>query len=376
MQSREYQTNCSPIDLLTRLLTDAPDLSVLQDEPSWNRIKEHSGRYGVAALVAYVARAHVSPVERQWCDRILIDSWTRHERRLRDLEYLLSLFAAEGIRTIVLKGPLLARRYYTPPFLRKPSLDLDLAVVEDDLERACRVLAGVGYKQDMPVRDARVLAHHVELSHPSRPSVELHFRLSHRALGIPVAGFFDRAVTFRLPNGQDADVLGPADQLLHLVLHLAQSRFGTLFHLCEIRRVCKAESLAVRAEAIERAVEHGYCGAVQMIDIAFRLHWGDSFVPLDVLVPRTWLNWRLTPDLYRAFERFSSPGRGLTLASRVYARWLDFQLTSRPADAIRAAAFFIRTAGFYLTVKHAWGTPRHIHFPADVPRSVETKRER
>jgi hypothetical protein len=362
MQSREYQTGRSPIDLLTPLLADPPDISVLQDEPSWNRIKEHASRYGVAALVAYAARSHVSAVERAWCDRVLVENWVRHERMLGQLEYVLGLLADEGIPAIALKGPLLAQRYYEPAFLRKPSMDLDLAVTERDLRAACNALIKAGYEQDLQIGEAVACSHHVQLSHPSRPHLELHFRLSHRALGIPVDEFFDRAVSCRLPSGREALVLGPADQILHLVLHLVQSRFGTLFHLYEIRQVRRAEPADVLAEAAARAADHHYCGAFRMMDIAFRSRWNEPFLPPCVLVPKTWLDWRLTPKLYRAFERYATPGRGQSVATRVWARWLDFQLTDRPAEAIRAAAFFVRTARFYIGDHEAWGTPRHIHF--------------
>jgi hypothetical protein len=363
----------SDIDLLTPLLADPPDVSVLDDKPSWDRIKEHAGRYAVAALVAYAARPHVSPAERVWCDRILVECWVRHERMLRQLEFVWGLLADDGIPSISLKGPLLAQRYYEPPFLRKPSMDLDLAVVEGDLERACRVLMRVGYTPEMRIADALAQSHHLELSHPSRPPVELHFRLSHRALGIPVEEFFDRAVWCRLPGGQEVRILGSADQLLHLVLHLSQSRFGTLFHLYEIRRVCSTEPPAVLAEAVQRAADHHYCGALRMMDIAFRSRWNQPFLPPGVTVPKTWLNWRLTPKLYRAFENWSLPGRGLSLPERLWARWLDFQLTDRPADAMRLAAFFFGTAWFYIGDGEAWGTPRHIHFTAGGPGPVEMR---
>jgi hypothetical protein len=361
----------SPIDLLIPLLDEPPNLSALRDEASWNSIKENAGRYGVAALVAYAARSHVSPAERAWCDKVLTDSWMRYEGMLRQLEYVTGLFAGEGIRTIALKGPLLARRYYSPPFLRKPSMDLDLAVVEQDLEHACQVLIRAGYKLDMPIAEAIARTHHAVLDHPSRPRIELHVRLSHMTLGIPVDEFFDRAVTCRLPDGREALVLGPADQLLHLVLHLTQSRFGTLFHLCEIRRVSKAEPDSVRAEAAGRAADHHFCGALRMMDAAFRTRWNEPFLPPGVVVPRTWLNWRLTPSLYRAFERWSVPGRGLTLAARLHGRWLDFQMTDRPADAIREAAFFLESARVQFAAKRAWGTVKQLRFASGTPPTRE-----
>ena len=192
-------------------------------------------------------------------------------------------------------------------------------------------------------------------------------------LGMPVDEFFGRAVPYRLPNGREVRVLSPPDQLLHLVLHLTQSRFGTLFHLCEIRRVCGVEPRGVRAEAVQRAADHHFCGAFRMMDVAFRWHWNEPFLPPGVLLPKTWLNWRLTPTLYRSFERWSVPGRGLTLAARLHGRWLDFQMTDRPFDALRWAAFFVRSAQTNMTAKRAWGTVKHLRFAPAVPDGVTAR---
>jgi Uncharacterised nucleotidyltransferase len=360
----------SPVDLLVLLLAETPDLSAVQDESLWATIKEHAGRYGVGPLVAWAARPHVTPVERAWCDRTLLQSWARHDRMLGHLEYALGLFACEGIPTIALKGPLLARRYYDPPFLRKPSVDLDIAVIEKDLGPACKALVKAGYKQDIPIGEALARSHHVGLSHASRARVELHFRLSHQSVGIPVNQFFERSISCRLPNGQEAQILGPADQLLHLILHLAHSRFGTLFHLCEIRRVYKAEPPAVRAEAIKRAVDHHFCGVLRMTDIAFRVRLGESFLPSDAAVPETWLNWRLNEKLYEAFESWAVPGRGLTLAARLQGRWLEFQLTDAPSDAIRTIRLLTHTARFQIA-RRGWGTAKNLAY---VPTSGDTRR--
>jgi hypothetical protein len=355
------------VDLLAPLLDDPPDISSLQDEISWNRIKQHCGRYGVAALVAHAARPHVSAAERAWCDRVLVESWGRYERMLWQLQDVLGLLAGEGVPAIALKGPLLAQRHYAPPFLRKPSGDLDLAVVREDLAAACKVLVSAGYQVETPIDEAVVRSHHVELFHPSRPKIELHFRLSHMALGVPVNEFFDRAVSRGLPNGQDALVLGPADQLLHLVLHLAQSRFGTLFHLEEVRRVYKATPPDVRAEAIQRAVNHHFCGVLRMTDIAFRARWGEQepFLTPDFPVPETWLRWRVNETLYRGFERWSTPGRRWTPATRLWGRWLDFQLTDAPSDAIRSLKLLAQAARFP-NARRAWGLRKNVGYGPDL----------
>ena len=327
-------------------------------------IREHAGRYGVAPLVAFAARKYVSSADRAWCDRVLIASWTRHERMLRHLEFVLGLLADEKIPAISLKGPLLAQRYYAPAFLRKPSMDLDLAVIEQDLGRACDVLTRAGYKQDVLITEALTRGHHLVMSHPSRPKVELHFRLSHQSLGIPVHQFFERTVSCRLPNGRDAEILGSADQLLHLTLHLAHSRFGTLFHLDEIRRVCRAEPLGIRAEAIGRAVDHRFCGALRMIDLAFRVHWGERFLPPEIEVPATWLDWRLNETLYKQFELWSAPGRRFSPVMRLWGRWLDFQITDAPSDAFRIVKHLARSARFPY-VRRVWATAKDLTYGPD-----------
>jgi Uncharacterised nucleotidyltransferase len=351
----------SPIDLLIPLLNEPADLSALGHEASWNRIKENAGRYGVAALIAYAARSHVSTAERAWCDRVLTDSWMRHERSLGQLEYLVSIFEGEGIPTIALKGPMLARRYYSPPFLRKPALDLDLAVTAQDLPRACDALIKAGYNPEASISESKARSHHVTLSHPTRTRVELHFRLSHQALGIPVDEFFERTVSCRLPNGQEVRVLGAADQILHLILHLAHSRFGTLFNLYELRRVCGAEPPAARVDAIRMAVDHRYCAVLRMLDLAFRTRCGQPFLTPEVAVRGTWLNWRLNEKLYAQFEHASEPGLGMTLGTRMRGRWLDFQLTDGPSDAARWLKLFAQTARFQIA-RGAWGKVKDLSY--------------
>lgn len=354
----------SPLGILSPLLADSPDLSALQNPQTWSVIKQQAGPYGVAPLIAYTVRPHVSGEDRAWCDRVLTESWARYERMLRQLDYVLTLLSAESIPAVSLKGPLLARRLFEPPFLRKPSMDLDFAVRRGDLEAACTVLCRAGYSLDLPLSEALAISHHVTFSHPSRAHLELHFRLSHQTLGIPVDEFFDRTESVRLPSGLEARVLGHADQLLHLVLHLAHSRFGTLFHLYEIRRAFHTAPPAVQVEAIQRVVARHFCGALRMADVAVRACLADSLLPPHVSIPKTWLNWRLDEKLYRRFERWSVPDRELTLPARVWGRWLEFQITDSPSDAIRFVKLFARTArsqiaqGTWDKVRNLTYTPR------------------
>ncbi len=346
----------TPIGLRIARLANPADMGLANDPETWAAIKNHAPRHGVAQLVAFAARPHVSPSEREWCDRVLTRSWARHSRSLLDLEHALGILQAGGIRTLALKGPLLARRHYQPPFLRKPSTDIDLAVRDSDLEASCELFARAGYTPVLSLRETRARSHHVELTHASLPPVELHFRLSHGAYGIPVDEFFPRAVPCALPSGTEAWVLSPADEIFHLVLHRAHGRFATLFHLQEIRRLWTAADPKVREESLRRAADHHFAGAFAMTDIAFRVRWGERFLA-DGDLPKTWLHTHRGEKLYKEFEALSDPGRELPLSARLSRRWIDFQVTDRPADAGRFAAVMLRVAWYQLWAR-GWKTVR------------------
>ncbi len=343
------------LHLLTRLLSEPPDLTVISNPDSWELVKANAGRHGAAPLIAFVARPHVSQPDRAWCDQILVSAWKKHEQNLQHLDYVLSILDDAAIPVLALKGPVMACRYYQPAFLRKPSGDLDLALRKEDLDRACEALAHAGYVPEAGIRETKAISHHIELHHPSRPTLELHFRLTHKALGIPVGEFLDRAAPFTLPTGRRARILSPPDEILHLVLHRASGRFATLFHLYEVRRIWAAAPLEVRQEALRIAALHHFTGVFAMTDLAFRARWGEGMLTPGLTLKPTWLHWRLTGELYEQFERCSDPGRELPLSIRLKRKWLDFQITDRPGDAVRFLAETLRVARFQLFRK-GWRT--------------------
>jgi hypothetical protein len=66
------------LHVLTRLLSEPPDLTVISDPDSWGIVKANAKRHGVAPLIAFIARPYVSQPDRAWCDRILVSSWKKH----------------------------------------------------------------------------------------------------------------------------------------------------------------------------------------------------------------------------------------------------------------------------------------------------------
>jgi hypothetical protein len=322
----------------------------------------------VAPLIAYVARPHVTGEERAWCDKVLTQSWASYERSLHHLSWAVGVLEGEGIRALSLKGPLLAQRYYDPPFLRKPSIDLDLAVRDEDLERACAAFVREGYTPDAPLRWARRLSHHLVLRHSSVRTIELHFRLSQGAMGIPVGEFFERAIPCELSGGRVVWVLSPPDELLQLILHAVNDRFATLFHLYEVRRIWQSMPPDIRREAVKRGVDHHFAGVLRLVDIAFRSLWEDGLSAPGMKLPKTWLDRFVNEALYQSFAEWWSPPKPLSLSNRLRGRWLDFQLTDRPADAFRMAQGLALAAWFGLR-EGRWRT-------AKIPRFATARSKR
>jgi len=96
------------------------------------------------------------------------------------------------------------------------------------------------------------------------------------------------------------------------------------------------------------AAQCNMAGAFALLDAAFQSCWGERFLLADVLMPRTWLQWRINEKLYRACSHWSESARGHSLRSRIQGRWLDLQTTDRPSDALRRVEMLTRFAWFQL----------------------------
>jgi hypothetical protein len=349
------------LNALLRLLANPPDPTVVTDPETWAPIKVQAASYSVRLPVAYAARNFLKGSERAWCDDILTTGWRRHDQSLIHLEAVVACLKDAGIEPLVLKGPLLARRHYQPPFLRKSSLDIDLGVRLAQIDRACEALRTLGYQQRRSLREAMAYSYDVGLLHTSMPRVELHFRLSHGLSGIPMDGLFGDAVEQLLPSGRPVLVLSRADELLHLILHFAHHRFPLLFNLLEIRQLWHEAPREIQETVVRKAIANHFLAPLVMTDIAFRVNWNEKFLPHGMELPKTWLHGRLTADLYRQCAAWSQPGFRLTLGKRLQGRWLDFQLTDRPSDMLGFLKMFL-SAGWYRLRQGAWGTLEYPHF--------------
>lgn len=165
-------------------------------------------------------------VERLWAARLVAA-----------LGEALAALTAAGIDALALKGPVLSERLYDDSLARLSS-DLDILVRIDDLERAQTALEELGYRTEEgpSARYQRRYHHHLTLTRPQGPTIELHFRVfSGFGITIPAEAAFAGAVRHRTREGVACLVLPPAEELLYLCLHAAGHNFERLAWLYDIK---------------------------------------------------------------------------------------------------------------------------------------------
>lgn len=217
----------------------------------------------LTSLIAAAARHQLTPLlGTVLADRPGAEPWAatlRQERyytvrRQAQLATLagpyLDALHARGIPVIVLKGGVLAERYYQRPDDR-PMHDVDLLLRPGDVEKALALAADVGLQRfddahtldfDLRFDTKTVLTHH---PHDLRqPSLDLHWALMRDWLdgrgNVWLETAWQRAepATFA---GRPVLSLAPPDLLVHVVLHLAiQHAFEGLLWFCDVALIASA----------------------------------------------------------------------------------------------------------------------------------------
>lgn len=169
----------------------------------------------------------------------------------RPLTELLQAAAREGLDLIVLKGAALAETVYPRPSLRRFG-DIDLLVRTGDAARANTLLLGLSYAVDKAAwadlaQGRECEANFFRETDRGPVVLELHTNLLNNVLlrsqvSVDQDGLWRRSRPACLA-GQDARVLGPEDQLLHLCLHLAGHYFDAPNSLRDIAQVCADQSI-------------------------------------------------------------------------------------------------------------------------------------
>jgi hypothetical protein len=163
-------------------------------------------------------------------------------------------FRRAGIRSILLKGPSLARWLYAPSSTRT-SVDVDLLVATADREAAEEVLVELGFIPFPRNDTAQVNRHaHAWEREPDPVWADLH-------LSLPGVRVSDEDAWRGLSQGTDelvvggveVEVLGPPARAMHVALHAAQHGVGRSSGVEDLARALDRLPLAVWRSAAELA---------------------------------------------------------------------------------------------------------------------------
>ncbi|MFC3801795.1 nucleotidyltransferase family protein [Cohnella sp. GCM10012308] len=154
--------------------------------------------------------------------------------------------ASGNIRSLVLKGPLLAQDLYGD-LSKRTSKDIDILIPAAKLDEARSLLAELGYeceKEQLPnvLNGWKWRHHHISFTHPSHSlQIEVHWRLAPGPGREPdFDDLWSRRREHSFGNGIVA-YLGREDQFLYLVHHGARHGWFRLRWLCDIDVLARRE---------------------------------------------------------------------------------------------------------------------------------------
>ncbi len=182
---------------------------------------------------------------------------------------------ARAIPVIVLKGGILAERYYRSPDHR-PMHDVDLLIHPQDVSRALEAAAEVGLERfddahtldfDLRFDTKTVLTRHRE--DLRQPSLDLHWALMRDWLGGGGDDWLETAWQRAQPAsyaGRPVLSLAPPDLLVQVILHLGiQHAFEGLLWFCDVALIARAlDERADWEEAASGAERLGFGSALAL----------------------------------------------------------------------------------------------------------------
>ncbi|MCM3735020.1 nucleotidyltransferase family protein [Bacillus cytotoxicus] len=160
-----------------------------------------------------------------------------------EMEQVSKLFTENEIRTLFLKGPILAHNLYGDISLRT-SCDLDILIPIHKLEKAEALLLEKGYVKDDYIQtilnDWKWRHHHITFFHPQKQiKVEIHWRLNPGPAKEPsFEQLWERKRKSTL-TGSPVYLLGSEDLFLFLVTHGARHGWSRLRWLVDINQIVR-----------------------------------------------------------------------------------------------------------------------------------------
>ncbi|MNC20659.1 hypothetical protein D3C75_686170 [compost metagenome] len=186
-----------------------------------------------------------------------------------EMRKLADELAAEDIRAIFLKGPVLAQELYGDLSLRT-SRDLDFVVPITGLEKAEALLVAQGYVKEEEFEsimgDWKWRQHHMTFHHPVRMlTAEVHWRMNPAPSKEP--GFDELWKRRRTsgPMGRNVHFLGDEDLFMYLAAHGARHGWSRLRWLLDIRQMLLRAPDAGRLVGLLRRYHYSDVGGQTLI---------------------------------------------------------------------------------------------------------------
>ncbi len=223
------------------------------------------------------------------------------------LNEVLTIFPAEGIETILLKGAHLAEAYYPHPALR-PFDDIDLLIQPGSAKRARSLLEERGYRLLEKTESAQKF---IPLEAQNRGGffLELHTNLQtpHRknpSFDIRISDFWKESAPF-LYGVVPVRVLQPTRNLFYLACHLCHHGFSRLIWLYDLHLLMSKSAGEINWDELTAEARRSRSAGLVYYPLKFARELLNSPVPNNVLAS-------LAPPLYKKLA-----GGGRLKASRM-----------------------------------------------------------
>lgn len=343
---------------LVRAAWDSPAATLPTDglrEADWTGAVQLALNHGVAGLMCRglqrVPGDAIPPEMAAAAETFLVDAQARGSAAIADLFAILDTLADERIPALAFKGPALAAIAYGSAWIR-PSRDLDLLCARDDMDRAIRALARLGYRSDQADLSPRVTAACHDyvgqdiLFAQGRIPVEPHCAFAPAALAIDLdmEGMRARARAIAI-DGREVRTLGVEDTILTACLHGWKDQWWRLLWVADVAALLHRRPgpdwkvLEARAQeaGVRRILHLGLALARDLFDAPLPEHVGRA------IAAEHGGDWLLQESKARLFRPAAR------VPSQNYVSRYHFVSRERAADRLR---YLWRTMT----------TPRIIHF--------------
>src|SRR6266849_5395396 len=201
-------------------------------------------------------------------------------RLTAELFRLLERFAAEGIGTLVVKGPVLAVRAYGDPAMRSYG-DLDLLVRQRDIRQATELMSAAGFVPAVSlgaIDAGKIPGQYLFSRRDSKLIVELHndSTLRYFPRRLPLEEFFARQIRVPLDT-HEVPALSVEDELVLICIHGAKHFWERLMWIADVAALVSRQTGIdwLRVADLAKAV-----GARRMLHTGLRLALGLLQAPL------------------------------------------------------------------------------------------------